>query len=93
MNLLHRLGLSDEDARKPVGTYSGGMKRQLGQVWKVCKQPIHTLGVDHLYNQGSSVLELPSLVIHRQADISAISALQPNLCIVRCFSWMNHLRR
>lgn len=29
MNLLHRLGLSDEDARKPVGTYSGGMKRKL----------------------------------------------------------------
>ena len=31
MNLLDRLGLSVEDAGKPVSTYSGGMKRNLGQ--------------------------------------------------------------
>lgn len=29
-DLLRRLGLSDQDAGKPVGTYSGGMKRKPG---------------------------------------------------------------
>ena len=30
ITLLRRLGLSEEDAGKLVGTYSGGMKRLLG---------------------------------------------------------------
>ena len=33
MNLLDRLGLSVEDAGKPVSTYSGGMKRNLGHTF------------------------------------------------------------
>lgn len=34
MDLMLRLGLSEPDAMKPVGTYSGGMKRKPGNIWQ-----------------------------------------------------------
>lgn len=34
MDLMVRLGLSEQDAMKPVGTYSGGMKRKPGNIWQ-----------------------------------------------------------